>query len=45
VTPLHARVLADRGEHSLADLAFLDLDTSFLALRSLAAGRLGLGDF
>ena len=45
MTPLHALKLADCGENSLANLAFLDLDAFFLALGGLAAGRLGLGDF
>lgn len=45
MTPLHARVLADRDQNTLADLAFLDLDIFFLAVRSLAAGLLGGRDF
>jgi hypothetical protein len=45
VTPFHALVLADGGENTLANLALLDLDTFFLALGSLAAGRFGLRNF
>jgi hypothetical protein len=45
VTPLHARVLADCDQDTLANLAFLDLDIFFLAVRSLAACLLGGGNF
>ena len=45
VTPLQAGELAGVDEYALADLAFLDLDIFFLAVRSLAAGLLGSRDF
>jgi hypothetical protein len=44
VTPLHTCVFSDRGQDSVADLAFRNLDVFFLAVGSLAAGSAGRCD-
>jgi hypothetical protein len=38
VTPRPVRVLLDRDQDSVTDLAFCNLDLCFLAVRCLAAG-------
>lgn len=45
MTPLHARVLVDGDQNSLANLAFLNLDAFLLAMGSLAASLFGGRDF